>query len=82
MLGRAAMAAAVMLSMSSMGAASTISAVDLANRADYGPYSRGAIVGGSYRAYGTKGAGISMAQQKRASNKRRNVKRHRAQMRK
>lgn len=28
--------------------------------------------------YGTKGAGITMAQQKRAAKKRRNVKRHRA----
>ena len=40
------------------------------------------LFGGYYASnpglYGTKGAGISMAQQKRASRKRRNVARHRA----
>lgn len=85
MLGRTGnrtlIAAALMAGLASVGGMASIRSVpQVTVNAPRG--ARKGLFGGSYShnpmTYGYKGAGITMAQQKRASRKAKNVKRHRA----
>lgn len=55
--------------------------VNAPKKAKRGLFNDVPVPASSYRWYGTKGAGISMASQQRASKKARNVRRHKAHVR-